>query len=273
MSYYISFHNHQYVNDTAFFFFDVHSHLHFILDQQDVSDTALHAVWLYFIVSSTGSEYHCILSLLCSLTASIAQPTVCEWHSIFFLSHAVSLDYNPTSNREWGNHFIFTMQPHCISSHDQQEVSDTSFLSLLHFISWPTVCEGHYLFYLLCSLITFHPMTNRKCVIHSFLYHAMSLYFIHSMANREWVTLHFSFTIQSDPFHPMMNRKWVSLHVFFTIESNCFSNRKWVALHFFSSWCSLTLLQIACEWYCIWFFSWLPSHHISQYDQNIIQSM
>ena len=133
------------------FVFTIQSHCMSSHDQQYVSDTAFdflyHAVSLHFIPWPTGSEWHCIcFSLPCSLIA-----------------------FHPMTKRMWVtlHLFFFTMQTHCISSHDQQPVSDTGFVSLyhavsLHFISRPTGCEWHYIcFSLPCILITFHPMTNR----------------------------------------------------------------------------------------------------------------
>ena len=133
----------------------------------------------------------------------IPWPTDGEWLCICFSLACSLIAFNPMTNRQWVTVHLFflTMQSLCISSHDQQAVSDTAFVFLyhavsLHFIPWPTVCEWHCIcFSLPCSLISFHPMTNSMWVTLDLFFFAMQS---HCMTNREWVTLHlFVFTMHS----------------------------------------------------------------------------
>ena len=147
----------------------------------------------------TGGEWHCIYFL--DHVHFIPWPIGCEWHCICFLDHVVSFHFNPwwiacewhcicfswpcsliafhpMTNRLWVilAHFIF-YHAHCISSHDQQDVSDTAIYSLP------------------CSLIAFHPWpTASKWLYISifFLYCVVSLHSIDSMVIRMWETLPFS---------------------------------------------------------------------------------
>ena len=142
-------HDQQYVSDTAFYLYHAVS-LHCIHDQQPVGDTAFvlnHAVSLHFI-PSIGCEWHCIhFSWPCSLIA-FHPMTNRMWvtlHLFFWPCSLIAL--HPMTNSLWVmlHLFFFTMQSHCISSHNQQVVSDTAFV-----FSWP------------CSLIALNPMANRE---------------------------------------------------------------------------------------------------------------
>jgi len=123
---------------------------------------------------------------------------------LLFYYHEVSLHFIPWPTEcGWHCFFFFTMQSHCISSYDQQQVSDTAFYSLpsslideqqyvsdTAFISitMHSDCISSHdqqevsdtAFSLLpCSLIALHLITNRMWVILLFFYyHAVSLHFI-----------------------------------------------------------------------------------------------
>ena len=242
-----------------FFFFTMQSHCISSHDQQDVSDTGFvflyHAVSLYFISWPIGSEWHWIcFSLPCSLIAfhpmTNREWVTLDWFFFTMQSHCISShDQQDVSDTAF---VFFTMQSHCISSHDQQDVSDTAFVVLyhavsLHFIPWPTESEWHCIcFSLPCSLIAFHPMTNRMWVTLHLFFLPCSLIAFHPMTNRMWVTLHllfftmhfipwptvcewhwicFSLPCSLIAFHPMTNREWVTLPLFFfTMQSHCISS-------------------------------------------------
>ena len=117
-------------------------------DQQYASDTAF-SLLCGLIAWPTVCEWHCLFlfvmliashfmtnrkwvtlpfSLPCSLI-SCHPITNRLWEMFLFLLHyAVSLHFIPWSTEsEWHCMFFFTMQPHCISCHDQQYVSDIGF--------------------------------------------------------------------------------------------------------------------------------------------------
>ena len=211
-------------------------------DQQYVSDTAF--VFLYYPVSlwhfipwPTGSELHCIcfswsLSLIAfhpttkrlwviphfmfyhvSQLHFIPWPTGSEWHCICFSWPSSLIASHPMTNSLWVtlHLFLLTIQSHCgISSHDQQNVSDTAFVFLdhlvsLHLIPWPTGSEWHCICFSWPSSLTvaFHPMTNSM-----------------------WVTLHLFFlTIQSHCGISSHDQQGVSYTAFVFLDHS-------VSLHF-----------------------------------------
>ena len=91
---------------------------------------------------------------------------------------------------------------HCISSHDQQGVSDTAFVPLnavsFNFIPQPTESEWHWIF----------------------SSHIVTLHLIFGLAESGWHCILFS-PYSYIAFHPMTNRKWVTLNYFFvTMQSH-----------------------------------------------------
>ena len=164
------------------------------------------------------------------------RPTVCEWHQHLFSLFSLITSY-PMINSMWVTlTFISAIQSHHISSHDQQQVSDTDIYFChsvsSHLIPWPTASEWHWHLFLSFSLITSHPMTNSLWVTLTFIsaiqsHHISShdqqevsdtdIYFCHSISSHlipwptvcEWhqhLFLPFSLIIS----HPMMNSLWVT---------------------------------------------------------------
>ena len=92
----------------------------------------------------SGSEWHlCLCQAVSSIISHIPWPTVCEWHCLF-LCHIIS----HMTDREWVTlHCFFARQSQInyISSHDQQQVSDTILL----------LCQA------VLSVTMSHHMTNR----------------------------------------------------------------------------------------------------------------
>ena len=222
----------------------------------------------------------------------IPWPTVCEWHWIWFSLPSSRIAFHPMTNREWVTLylFFFTIQSHCISSHDQQYVSDTSFGFLyhavsFHFIPRPIGSEWHCICsYLPCSLIAFHLMTNRMWVTlhlffftmqsHSisshdqqgvsdaaffFLYHAISLHYIPWPTGSEWLSIVFIYHVA---FHPTNNRLWVTPHFilyhvdFIWWPTGC--EQHWIIL--FTMQCHCINLLTASEWLCILFYHVISLH-------------
>ena len=185
-----------------------------------------------------------------------------------------------------------------ISSNDQQSVSDTAIVFLYHaislyFIPWPTVCKWHCTYSSVsCSLITFHPMTNRGSVtmhlffftmqsngidqqyvsdtVFVFLYHAASLHFIPWPTVCKWHYICFSPPCSISSYYQQSVR-------FFLCHA--------VWLHFIP-W------PTGSEWYCIcflyhaislhsmtnrmWvtvhlFFFTMQSHGISSHEQQVVR--
>ena len=173
------------------------------------------------------------------LPPTLPWTTGSKWHSTLIYLPCSLIAFHPMINSLWVTLHLFnlTMQSHFISSHDQQDVSNTALVFLdyavsLHFIPWPTACEWHYFcFSWPSSHIVFDPMTNSMWVTCICFSWPCSLIAFHPMTNREWVTLHlFSWPCA---FHPMTNSQWVTL-VFLDHA---------VSLHCIP-W------STACEWYC-----------------------
>ena len=147
---------------------------------------------------------------------------------------------------------LYFFARHCslinhVSSHDQQNVSDTAYLFARQshqscFIPWPTGCEWHCFSSLpgnlinhgsshdqqevsgtalfLCqavSSIMFHLMTNRKWValLYFFARWSHQSCLIQWPTGSEWTGLFLCHAVSSIMFHPMTNRKWVTLVYFF----------------------------------------------------------
>ena len=144
-------------------------------------------------------------------------PTGCEWHC--FLSLPGSLM----------NH---------VSSHDQQEVSDTALF----------LCQA-------VSSIMFHPMTNRKWVTLLYFFARQSINHVssHDQQRVSDTTLFICQAVSSIMLYPMTNRQWVALLYFFARQSQQSSFILW---------------PTASEWYC--FISLLGSliNDVLSHDQQ-----
>ena len=206
-------------------------------EQQLVSDTPSFFLQGNLITfhPMTNSKWVTLPPFFCETISShfIPWPTASEWHGLLF----------PAS------------QSHHISSHDQQQVSDTPSCFL----------QG--------NLTTFHPMTNSKWVtLPPFFFQAISSHFIPWPTASEWhsilcsarqshhISSHDQQQVSDTPsfflqgnlitFHPMTNSLWVTLPSFFckAISSHFIpmTNRMWVTLPPFSA---------------------RQSHHISSHDQ------
>ena len=202
-----------------------------------------------------------------------------EWHCICFSWPSSLIAFHPMTNsmRVTMHLFFLTIQSHCISSPDQQLVSDTAFVFLdhpvsLHLIPWPTVCEWHCIWFFFLTIqshcISSHDQQGVSDTVFVFLDHPVSLWhFIPWPTVCEWHCICFSLLSSLIvAFHPMTNREWVTLHLFFLItQSHCISshnqkvvshttfyvlpcftiafhpmaNRVWVYTAFYSSSCSL----------------------------------
>ncbi len=144
----------------------------FHLIQQGVSDLALFFFTMHFIPWPTVCEWHGFYFYYHAVSLHfIPWPTACEWHCFFSLPCSL-IAFHPMTNSLWVTLFsFFTMQSHYISSHNQQAVSDNVFF----FFTMQSHCISSHdqqqavsdtaSFSLQCSLITFHPMTNRKWVM------------------------------------------------------------------------------------------------------------
>ena len=124
----VSSYDQQKVSDTLVYFFARQSHQRCCIhhyNQQFVSDTGL-----------------CLARQFNQLCLMI-WPTVCEWY--WFISMPGSL-INPMTNREWVT-LVYFFARQCLSSYDQQTVSDTGLF----------LCKA-------VSSIMSHDMTNRMWV-------------------------------------------------------------------------------------------------------------
>ena len=158
-------------------------------DQQNVSDTALFACQAVSSIMFHPMPNRMWVTLLSFFARQshescfIPWPTGSEWHC--FISLPGSLI----------NH---------VSSHDQQEVSDTTLFlcQAVHqscFIPWPTASEWHYFIYLPGSLIN-HALSHDQQAVSGtalFLCQAISAIIFHPMTNSEWVILLYFFARQS----------------------------------------------------------------------------
>ena len=135
------------------------------------------AVWSHLILWPTDGEWHChLLSASQSdhmTTASKWQAPSCQavsWYVTLWLTGS-----------EW--HYS-SRQSHDMWSYDQQGVSD--FLPGTLIISHPTVTNSLWVtvpFFMLCSLSTSHPVTDRKWVTGGTI---LSAQHSHPMNNRKW---------------------------------------------------------------------------------------
>ena len=142
---------------TLTFIYAMQSHHISPHDQQGVSDTNIYAIPCSLITSHltpwpTGCEWHWHLFMPCSLITQqhvsdtdiylchavsshlTPWPTGCEWHWHLFMPCSL-ITSHPMTNSEWVTlTFIYAMQSHHISPHDQQLVSDTD-IYLCHAVS------------------------------------------------------------------------------------------------------------------------------------------
>jgi len=125
----------------------------------------------------------------------------------------------------------------------------------------------HCIFYLPCSLISFHPMINRKWVTPHFLIA------FHPMANRQWGHCIFSlYNAVSLHFTPQPTEcEWHSIcFLYHAFPKSHITNRLWVTLHCLP--CSLIAFipwPTGSKWHCIVFFS-MQSHCIFSHDQQYV---
>ena len=170
-----SHHNHLMTNslwETLPSFFCQEISSHFIPWWQEVSDTPTFFLPCNLITFHlmTNSKWVTLHPFFCQALSShfIPWPTACEWHSPYFSA----------------------MQPHHVSSHDQQGVSDTLPFSLpgnlIRFHPWPTASEWHSPLFLPGNFITFHCMTNSLWVTLPLFFQAMSSDFIPWPTGSEW---------------------------------------------------------------------------------------
>ncbi len=133
------------------------------------------------------------------------------------------------TNRKWVTLHFFTIESHCISSHDQQAVSDTAFFFFM-LITWPTVCEWHCIFFFTTQshYISSHVQTGS---VWSFVFfftiqsHCISSYDQQIVSDTSPPLSHSLIA-----FHPVANRKWVTAF-FFTMQPHSVTNSVWVILH------------------------------------------
>ncbi len=143
---------------------------------------------------------------------------------------------------------FFTLQSHCISSYDQQYVSDTAFFLhpavSLHFILWPAAGEWHYIFVFNMQSHCISSYDQQQVSDTAFLFFTMQSH---------WTSCHDQQRV-SDTLpcsligpHPVTNSKWVTHYHAVLLD--------------FIPW------PTACEWHC--FFSiTMKSHCISSHDQQ-----
>ena len=95
-----------------------------------------------------------------------------------------------------------------VSSHDQQGVSDTALLQSHQscLISWPTACEWHHGLY--CSLINHVSSHDQQAVSDTALLHFHQSCLIPWPTGCEW---HCLIAVSSLMSHPMTNSLWVTL--------------------------------------------------------------
>ena len=151
-------------------------------------------------------------------------------------------------------------------------MSDSAFVFLYHavswfFIPWPTVCEWQCIwFYLQCSLIALHHITNRQWVtVHSLFFtmqsHCIASYDQQGVSDSSFVYVcHAVYHVVP---HPMTKSTimWVTLHLFFfTMQSHCISShgQQQVSDSVLVLLCHAISLHsipwpIGCEWQCISF--------------------
>ena len=174
----ISSHDQQRVSETTLFLCQVALALSSIMSHP--IPNSLWATLLYFFARHSHQSY------------LIPWPTVSECHCFISLpgrliNHVILW----STASEW--HYFVSFTGSDVSSHGQQQVSDTAlFLSRQShkscLVPWPTVCEWHCCMSLPGSSIMSHPMTNRESV--EFLYFfckGVSSIISHPMTNSEWV--------------------------------------------------------------------------------------
>ena len=192
------------------FFLTIKSHCISSHEHQQVNDTAF--VFLDLLVS-----LHCI-----------PWPTACKWHCICFSWPSSLISFHPFRLWVMLHLFFLTIQSHCISSHDQQEVSYPAlfFLTIQFLITHRMWVTLHLFFLTIKSdFISSHDQQYVSDTAFVFLDHAVSLHFIPWPTGCEWHCICFSWLSSLILFHPMTNRKWVTLHLsFLTIQSHCMSS-------------------------------------------------
>ena len=171
---------------------------------------------------------------------------------LYFQSHQSCLIPWPTGS---GWHCFISSLINCVSSHDQQGVSDTTLFPISSIMSHPNqqyVSDTTLFFCLAVSSTMSHPMTNREWVTLLYL-----ITYAHPMTNSMWGTmLYFFASLQLITVsHPMINRMWVTLLLHF------------FARHSYQS--CLIPWPTVCEWH--YFISLLAGSlisHVSSHDQQ-----
>ena len=188
----------------------------------------------FLIIWLIGSEWHCIVSLPGSLRSTSHPTTNSKWVSLLYffarqfhqllclIIWLIGSEFrhcciplpciisHHMTNREWVTlHYFFAGQsdPHHVSSHDQQQVSDTAL--------FPSQA--------ISSLMS-HPMTNSMWV--TLLY-----FFAH------YLTISWSQVVSRIPSnfmasHPVMNSQWVIWHLCQSLLLISQTASEWGCIHF-----------------------------------------
>ena len=184
--------------------------------------------------------------------------------------------------------FFFSMQFDCISSHDQQGVSDVAFVFFTmqsHYTPWPIGCGWQCIFFTMqshdvssheqqvvrhffslpCSLICISSDDHWQQVSdHAFVFLTMQSHSISFYCDQQPVsdTESFSLPCHLIAFHPTVTKSmWVTLHLLFSLPCSIIvfhpmTNSQWVTVHLSlfameSHWHAF--YPTASEWQCICF--------------------
>ena len=181
------------------------SHVSFY-DQQQVSDTAL-------FPGQATSHQSCL----------IPWPTGSEYTALFPCQAVWSVMFHPMTNSKWVTLlYLPSSLINHVSSHDQQQVSDTTLFP----------CQ-------VVTSIMSHPMSIEQAVSDTALFpcQAVSSIMPHPMTNRKWVTLLYFLARQS---HKSCLIPWPTgseWHCFIPLPSSLIDHVS-------------SMTNTVCEWYC-----------------------
>ena len=208
----------------------MHSHCIVSLDQQAVSDTAIH--FCIRLVSSMTIRLWVTLLFYCHAVSPhlIPWPIGREWQCTLY--YAVS-SHLILMNREWVCSTSSAGQPHHISSNTNRLWVTLPFF--LHHISshGPTGCEWCCDYHFFCQAVSPHVIPSPTASVwhHPFFCHITS----HPITNRLWVTLLFV-SLQAVSLISSHDQQHVSNTTpFHAMQSHPLSTREWVTPPIFSA--------------------------------------